>query len=151
MESISPIDLGTPILNLPLSGWQALWGHGQRIWCPSFSGVHPTAQEGLGLREVPDGANGPISRAPICCFPPVHSPSSELSSCATETSGGKVRTRVGGPQLLSEWIPHSFFPKPSNCHPFHANPHPRKYLEGNECSEVTSRKRGFNCHLSLGA
>lgn len=110
-----------------------------------------SAQGGLGLREVPNGASRPISRTPMCCFPPVHSPSSELSSRATETSGGKVRTRVRAPQLLFKWIPHSFFPKPSNCHPFNASPHPGKYLEGSECSEAASRKRGFNCHLSLGA
>lgn len=108
-------------------------------------GVYPTAEGGLGLEEV-RGLAGPfqgLCAASCLC----HSPSSKLSLGATERTRGKGRTasdtRVGGPSVSPKWIPHSCFPNsPRNCHPFNPNSHPGKYLEGSECSEATSPKRG---------
>lgn len=112
----------------------------------------PSHSRGRPGPERSQGIGRPISKTPIYCFLPVYSPSSKLSYRENMREGkGQLQTPGwGDPSFSPKWIPHSFFPKPSNCHPFNPNPHPGKYLEGSECSEATSRKRGFNCHLVPG-
>lgn len=88
----------------------------------------------------------------MCCFLPVHPPSPELNS-ATKRTGGKEKKSfrhqggwVRDPSFFPKWTLHPFLPKPSNA----TLSMPTPILKGNECSEDTGQKRGFNCHLLPG-